>query len=376
MADHKPNAGVRGAKTLCAFLDNPSSSDADFLELLLGEGLPGYLEASQDPFQAIVVALRHCPEIDRDEQDVRRQVAWQLARLIDSKPEEDPNEPYPGKIMYNMFTLAAVLPVPDILSDALASAIERYESYRTSPTISPNIDTSYEGDTARRFLITAAIHNPNGSRLRNFWQAMLQDVDGHSAGMRHYWACPWRVAMAGVTQTPNLQGVERAPSLVCLGKAIPFIAQHLEKDLPKTPDTQLRDNQFDKIMENFCGQWEIPRGLVTVFIPLIAPPPRIPKEFKMVGSGKLMSSLRRRASKVNFDEIYPLLILNRTQRFTLLQEIRKKQTNSYKLVAWFWSLQDYTQQKPRENELLNEALISDIYRTYIPDETGLAEAAD
>jgi len=59
-----------------------------------------------------------------------------------------------------------------------------------------------------------------------------------------------------------------------------------------------------------------------------------------------------------------------------LQEIRKKQTNSYKLVAWFWSLQDYTQQKPRENELLNEALISDIYRTYIPDETGLAEAAD
>lgn len=164
MTQAEPDAAAAAALRLA--LADPALDTAGFMDIVRGGRLPQYTESIDEPYQGIVTALNQV--VDRAERRaMRRACARRLAAVIAALPELETELPWPGKVLFNVYSLAGALAEPDALADALRQEVDRQEAIRLGAVTSrvAERDLNYMGYPARRFLLYGLISNQNDSRF-------------------------------------------------------------------------------------------------------------------------------------------------------------------------------------------------------------------
>ena len=239
----------RGALLLAQRLGRGAYRIEEVASWLLPEGFPYRLQLDR-PHEAIVHAIHALPDVGQPARPVREALAGALAGLIESRPEESDRLGRRDILLGELYSLARILQVNDVLADPLFHAFRR-----GMPK-----DICGEFGPPQRDLLRATISNQSGNRLADDWLTLLRFPEDDPAGqsLRSAWRAHWYDGWAGVCEMEAEPGAGR-PSIAAVVAAEPQLAHWVEAEVEADPTAEdkasERVSRYLELLDEVSIRW-------------------------------------------------------------------------------------------------------------------------
>jgi hypothetical protein len=203
----------RVGRSLSIWLSQQSWEVQELVDWLQGYTLPP-VGQDEEPFVWILRGVT----LNDDRYKAESELAFRLARFIETEPGSIQLGKRPNQVLYNLFMLCAGLSYPKVLGESLYAIYEKR-----------SLEGEWLGVDLRDALLMALVSNQIDNRLQSIWEYML------SGGTDDFLPGDEFDGFNGILLMPSAETGLGEPAMSEIGSALHSISKHLEPEQERRP---------------------------------------------------------------------------------------------------------------------------------------------